>query len=445
MAEDSESGIKDSLDEQISVSRLVEHLFRHQAGQVVSTLTRFFGVANLDLVEDVVQQTLLKALQQWVFRGVPSNPAGWILQTAKNHALDVLRREATFRSKQSDIIDKLKHDLKSATHESDVFLKNELNDDQLRMMFTCCHPALSREARIALTLKTLCGFNIPEIARAFLSQESTIAQRLVRAKRKIRDERIPFEVPDSEELYSRLDSVLEVLYLLFNEGYSANTGEDLIRQDLCHEAIRLTSLLAEFQSGQFPKVDALLSLLLLQASRFPARVDSDGNPLLLREQDRSLWDKRMIHIGIRHLEQSAIGDELSEYHLQAGIAACHALAQDYLSTDWQRILSHYDQLVSMNHSPVIALNRAVALSMVEGPEPGLRALDKIKYLPPMKKYSLLPSTYAEFHMQMGNTEEARECYLQVFALVGTEPERRFLKRKIRECENPRNGQLKMSK
>jgi RNA polymerase sigma-70 factor (ECF subfamily) len=416
-----------------SVNQLIEHLFRRQSGQMVSTLTRFFGPENLDLVEDVVQETLLKALQQWRFRGVPENPAAWILQSARNQAIDVLRRQSVFRGKQKEIVARIEDEWKPELPDSRVRLNSELKDDQLRMMFTCCHPALSREARVALTLKSLCGFSVAEIARAFLSEEATVAQRLVRAKRKMREEKLPFEVPKGGELRERLDSVLDVLYLFFNEGYSAHHGENLVRAELCAEAIRLAGLLAEHPAGDTPKVHALLALALFQGSHLPARVDSNGELLLLNEQNRKLWDQNLIHLGLRHLEKSASGDELSEYHLQAGIAAAHAIAPDYASTDWRQILSYYDLLVDIDHSPVVALNRAVALAMVDGPAAGIAALDRIRSLPPMKSYYLLPSTYGEFYLQMGERETAASHYNQALQLVGTEPERRFLLRRINEC------------
>jgi RNA polymerase sigma-70 factor (ECF subfamily) len=354
------------------------------------------------------------------------------LHAAKNLAIDVLRRQALFRDKEAEITRQLEEDM--GTGAPDDLHDNELKDDQLRMMFACCHPVLSREAQVALTLKTLCGFDVTEIARAFLIEEPTIAQRLVRAKRRLREERISFKVPEAAELAARLEAVLEVLYLLFNEGYNAHVGEDLIRHDLCDEAIRLTALLADHPVGNRPKVHALLALMLLQASRLPARVDTGGNLLLLSEQDRSLWDQALIQRGLYHLSQAGQGDELTEYHLQAGIAACHAMSPSYESTDWKCILSFYDTLVSMNHSPVVALNRAVALAMLEGPETGIEALEKIKSLPPMKSYYLFPATLAEFYAQMGNRQRAAECYRQALALAGTEPERRFLLKKREECE-----------
>ena len=399
---------------------------------MVATLTRFFGIEHLDLVEDVVQETLLKALQQWVFRGVPENPAGWILQSARNRAYDFLRREKRFRDKEAQIAERLAADLAPAEHENDILLSDELRDDQLRMIFTCCHPHLSRDARIALTLKTLCGFSIGEIARAFLSREAAVAQRIVRAKRKVRDKEIPFEVPSGSGVAARVESVLEVLYLLFNEGYSAHKGENLVRDDLCEEAIRLATVLTEHEIGNQPKAFALLSLMLLQASRLPARLDDDGNLLRLKEQDRSLWEQDLIRAGMHVLGKSATGHQVSEYHLQAGIAACHAAAGSYQETDWHRILNYYDQLMHLNHSPVVALNRAVAVSMVQGPRAGLSALREIKPSPALKSYYLLPCCYAEFFSRLGDIRNARIAYQEALELVGTEPEKRFIGKRLQK-------------
>ncbi len=424
------------------VHQLVEHLFRHQAGRITATLTKILGVAQLELAEDVVQETLLKALRHWPFHGVPHNPAGWILQTAKNLALDVLRREAIFRGKEEQIRAQLEQDMRLAEVAEDEAHASEFKSDQLRMMFACCHPSLGREAQVALTLKTLSGFSVREIARAFLAEEATIAQRLVRAKRKLREEMAALPVPEGKELHERLHAVLEVLYLLFNEGYNAHEGEDLIRQDLCFEALRLTELLAEHPLIQHPKVHALLALMWFQASRLPGRVDAEGDLLLLAGQDRAQWDQSMIRRGFHHLERAGQGEELTEYHLEAGIASCHAMAASYEETEWPLILSYYDQLVAMNHSPVVALNRAVALAMVEGPQAGMRALEKIPRLPPMKSYYLLPATLAEFHIQMNDFEKAGDCYQQALELVRSEPERRFLTRKLQVCEEARKSRAR---
>lgn len=425
--------------ESYPVNQLVEHLFRHRSAQLIATLTRFFGVERLDLVEDVVQETLLKALQVWVYRGVPENPSAWILRSAKNRALDILRRESTFRAKQARIAQKIEDELRTPATDEQVVLDGEFKDDQLKMMFACCHPGLSRETRVAMTLKTLCGFSVAEIARAFLSREATIAQRLVRGKRKLRELDLRFEVPGKAEIIARLDSVLDVLYLMFNEGYSVHQGENLTCADLCEETIRLTGLLLEHPACDLPKVHALLAMMLLQASRLPARLDAEGNLLLLKEQNRKDWDQRLLSLGLEHLARSAAGDEISEYHLQAGVAACHAVAPSCDTTDWQRILCYYDQLVELNHSPVVALNRAVALAAVEGPEAAIAEVQKLEKLPPMRKYHLLPATLAELHVQAGNVACAVEYYRQAIDLVGTEPEVRFLRRRLQNCEAMKAG------
>src|SRR3989440_10314733 len=358
------------------VSRLADHLFRHEAGKLISVLTGIFGITRLQLAEDVVQESLVRALRTWPYTGVPKNPAAWLTQTAKNLALDLIRREKLFHDKQPEIIAFMEEWVSDSAGDSPRF-DNEIRDGRLRLMFACCHPALSAEDQTALALRTLCAFSPAEIGKAFLTTEAAISKRLTRAKQKIRDEHIPFEIPAGSELSRRLDAVLQTLYLLFNEGYKASRGDELIRQDLCDEAIRLTTLLVEHPTGNCPKTHALLSLMLLSGARLSARVDAEGNLLLLAEQDRSRWDKAMIQRGLAHLNRSAAGEEISEFHLQAGIACCHCTAASYEATDWQRILTLYDILVETNSSPVVALNRAVAISRVRGAEAGLRAVELI--------------------------------------------------------------------
>ncbi len=406
---------------------LVEHLFRHEAGRIVSTLTRVFGFDRIELAEDVVQEALLRALQQWPFSGVPENPSAWIMQVARNQALDILRRERNLRSKEAAIVAATGQEM---VDESELFLDDEVKDDQLRMMFACCHPSLSVESQVALTLKTLGGFSTLEITRGFLSTEETIHKRIVRAKQKLRDGPAEFEIPAGKELTHRLDAVLQALYLLFNEGYNASHGEELIRRDLCEEAIRLTQLLAQHSAGNTPQTHALLALMLLHAARFSARIDDRGNILLLKDQDRTLWNKEMIAGGLHELDLSAEGGEISEYHLQAGIAACHCLAESYDATDWSRILTLYDMLVEINDSPVISLNRAIAISKVHGPEAGIRAVGDVTKGRHLDGYYLLHAVLGELHMCLGNFEESAKSYRTALALTRVRAEQVFLTNRL---------------
>ncbi|HYP29823.1 MAG TPA: sigma-70 family RNA polymerase sigma factor [Blastocatellia bacterium] len=404
------------------IDGLVDHLFRHQAGQMVSTLTRIFGPRHLDLAEEVVQDALLKALQVWPFRGIPENPTGWLVQVAKNRALDLLRRESSLLSKSEEL-------LRSLSASSDGPSGPAL-DDELSMIFMACHPSIPREGRIALTLRTVGGFGVREIARAFLARDAAIAQRLVRAKRLIREKQITFELPDPEELPERLDSVLEVIYLLFNEGYTAHTGENLVRRELCEEAIRLCGLLVAHDASALPKSHALLALMLFQAARLPARIGEDGELLTMAEQDRALWDRRSISRGFHHLDRAASGSEMSEYHLQAGIAACHAAAESHEATDWRRILTLYDWLQELNPSPVVALNRVVALSKLHGPEAAIRELEQVSEHAALGHYHLLPATIGELWSELGQPEKAAVFYRQALDRPCSDPERRFLLKKL---------------
>jgi RNA polymerase sigma-70 factor (ECF subfamily) len=416
------------------VSEIAEHLFRHEAGKLVATLTRIFGLERLRLAEDVVQEALIRALQTWPFHGVPDNPSAWITQTAKNLALDVIRREAVFRSKQAEIAAGLERlaadDVSSARDASEADIK----DDRLRMMFVCCHPAIGEEFQVALALKTLCGFSSVEIARAFLTSEATIAKRLTRAKQRIRDARLEFEIPAGEELAARLDVVLHTLYLLFNEGYKASSGDSLVRAELCHEAIRLAMLLVEHPAGDQPRTHALLALMLLNAARLPSRADDDGTLLRLEEQDRTRWDPSLIARGMVHLARSAAGDELSDLHVQAGIAACHCAAPTYDATDWPRILGLYDRLVAMDSSPVVALNRAVAVANVRGPGAGIEAVNAIRNRHELDAYHLLFAVLGELEARLGKFDTATEHFERALRLTAMKSEQAFLTRRLRECE-----------
>lgn len=416
------------------ISRLTDHLFRHEAGKLVSVLTGIFGINRLQLAEDVVQESLIRALRTWPYIGVPKNPAAWLTQTAKNLALDVIRREKLFHDKEPQIVAFMEQwPSESAAGESPMF-ENEIRDGRLRLMFACCHPALSAEDQTALALKTLCAFSPAEIGKAFLTSEAAIAKRLTRAKQKICDEHIPFEIPAGDALSPRLDGVLQTIYLLFNEGYKASSGDHLIREELCREAIRLASLLAEHPAGNQPRTHALVALMLLNAARLPARTDPEGNILRLKEQDRSTWNQELIARGMQHLSMSAAGDELTTYHLQAAIAACHCVASDYLSTDWRKILSLYDQLLQLNDSPVFALNRAVAVANVRGPQAGIEAVEKIRNGNQLKSYYLLYAVLGEFEEQLHHFPAAIDNFRKALDLTELASERSFLSKRLQETE-----------
>lgn len=417
------------------VPALVDHLFRHQAGQMIATLVRVFGPRHIDLAEEVVQDALLKALQLWSYRGIPDNPSAWLIQVAKNRALDLLRREASLQEKSEELVRAFAAQETLANQRSESLSNNATLDDTLAMVFMACHPSLSRESRVALTLKTVGGFGTSEIARAFLTKEPTVAQRLVRAKRLIRDEGISFDLPSAREMSARLDSVLEVLYLMFNEGYAAHSGENLVRADLCDEAIRLGWLIVQHPATRLPKSHALLSLMLFQAARLSARIGEGGELHLLAEQNRSLWDRRLIALGFHYLERSAAGEEFSEYHLQAAIASCHAAAASYELTNWEQIVRLYDLLVALNPSPVIALNRAVAIAKHQGAEAGLHEVEKIIAHPALQQYYLLPATLGELWQELGEAGKAADNFHQALRCPCSEPERRFLQRKLATVTN----------
>jgi len=414
------------------VSAVLDHFFRHEAAKIVATLTGIFGLEYLSLAEDVVQEALVRAMQTWPFYGVPENPAAWIMRTSRNLAVDVVRREKVFRDKEAEIVRLMDGD-SPRPHEA-FFSEQTIADDTLRMMFVCCHPVISQEDQVALALKTLCGFSPAEIAKAFLTSEAAIAKRLTRAKQKIREARIPFEIPVGDELSRRLDGVLQSLYLLFNEGYKASSGDKLVREDVCAEAIRLAIWLTEHPAGNRPGPRALLALMLLNAARIPARVDDKGNLLRLQEQDRARWNQPMIARGLLHLAQSAAGNEITEYHLQAGIAACHCAARDYASTNWPQILSLYDRLVELDDSPVVALNRAVALAEVRGPQAGIEAVNAIRNLQSLESYYLLHAVLGEFESRLNHAQAAASHFRKSLQLAEIKSEQAFLASRLQACE-----------
>lgn len=412
--------------------RTAEHLFRRESARLVAMLAGQLGTHRLQLAEDVVQEALVRALQTWPYRGVPENPAAWLTQTARNLALDHLRREQRWQEKEDGIAHEHARWLSAppaGAEEAGTF-----DDDTLRLLFVCFHPQLSAEAQTALALRTLCGFSPAEIAAAFLTTEAAVSKRLVRARQRIRELALPFATPEPADLPARLDGVLGTLYLLFNEGYKASAGDRLVRAELCHEAIRLGLLLAAHPLTRTPRTHALLALMLLNAARLPARTDDAGNLLRLHEQDRALWNPAMIHRGLHHLGLAASGDTLSEYHLEAGIAACHSTAADAAATDWPRILSLYDRLVALTTSPVAALNRAVAVARVHGPRAGLDALTQVSRL---DGYHLLHAVRGTFAAELGRQAEAAGHFRRAEELAELPSEKTFLAAQRRACEAAR--------
>jgi RNA polymerase sigma-70 factor, ECF subfamily len=409
---------------------LIEHLFRQQAGRVVSRLTRLLGPAHVELAEDAVQEALVRAVQTWPHQGVPDNAAGWIYKVAHNIAIDIVRRDRTFSAKSDAIVAELSRSEAGSIDEA--ALDEQIRDDELRMILMCCHPEISPDARVALSLKIIGGFGVREIARAFLSDESAIAQRIVRAKRQIRERRLTLDLPSGAELAHRLDSTLDVIYLMFNEGYSAHEGAALIRQELCYEALRLGRLVAASPLAE-PRVHALVALMALQAARFPARVDAMGDLVPLEAQDRSRWDARMIAIGFKHFDESIDGNHVSPFHVQAAIAATYARALSDDAVEWSVIVDLYDQLLKIHPSPIVVLNRAVAVSRLHGAAAGLTALDPLHNDPMLRHYHLLMSVRGQLLLGVGRRAEAHAAFEAALACECSDPERRFLERKLALC------------
>ena len=401
---------------------LVEHFFRHAYGRLLAALVRALGADQFDLAEESVQEALARAVRVWPMRGVPERPEGWLLTVARNHARDVLRRRVTTARVHSAVADGLTDRSAPPRDEPD-----EPRDDRLRMIFLCCHPDVPRPARVALTLKAVCGFSIAEIARAFRVGEPTIAQRIVRAKRALRG--ASFSLPDDRALHDRLGDVLDVCYLLFAEGYSATSGDAVVRHELLDEALRLGSLLVNAAITAVPESHALLALMSLQASRRHAREDGHGEAVPLHEQDRALWDQASIARGLRHLEAAGTGETLSEFHLLAGIAACHATSASVAATDWARLVEVYAARCERNARPLLALNRAVAVSYRDGPAAGLALFDSVGDSPVLRETSELAAAYADANVRLGDLDAARDSYSRAAALATNDAQRRaFAKR-----------------
>jgi RNA polymerase sigma-70 factor (ECF subfamily) len=401
------------------IAALVDHLFRHEAGKMVATLVRVLGLRNVEVAEDVVQDALCRALEVWKYRGVPENPSAWLFQAARNRAVDLLRRSRRFDHAARGL---------SKLPPSGVD-EGEIRDDQLRMMYTCAHPSVPLEGQIAIILKFLCGFSVAEIAQAFLTSAAAVEKRLARTRQSMKRDSV-LEFPNAKAIPQRLDSIHQALYLLFSEGYHGSHPERTVREELCAEALRLASLLAEHPATATPATFALLSLMCLHAARLPARIDDAGSLILLEAQDRSHWSRPLIDLGCRHLTKSANGGDLTPFHLEAGIAALHAQARSFAETDWAGILKLYSLLYQLRPTPIVALNRAIAVGRVTGPEEGLRELGRIRGGRALKRYPFFEAAAGDLHERAGRLLEAADHFKRALKLARNESERGVLESRL---------------
>ncbi len=417
------------------INRTIDAVWRIESARLIAALTRM--VRDVGLAEDLAQDALVAALEQWPRQGIPDNPGAWLMTIAKRRAVDRIRRNALGERKQDLLVREfeVQQDLGQLEMES-IADEDDVGDDLLRLMFISCHPVLSTDARVALTLRLLGGLTTEEIARAFLISEQTLAQRIVRAKRTLSEARVPFELPDASERGARLVSVLEVIYLIFNEGYSATAGDDWMRPALCQDALRLGRVLAELMPGE-AEVHGLVALMEIQASRSRARLGPNGEPVLLLDQNRARWDQLLIRRGLAALRRAeSLGGALGPYALQASIAACHARARVAKDTDWERIVALYDALYQLQPTPIVALNRAVAVGMAFGPQAGLDAVDELLDEPVLRGYHLLPSVRGDLLLKLGRLDEARSAFLGAASMTRNAREQRLLLARAQECEKP---------
>jgi RNA polymerase sigma factor (sigma-70 family) len=419
--------------EQKQVSQIVDHLFRHEAGKMIAVLTKFFGLQQVELAEDMVQETLLTAFETWKLKGIPDNPQAWLYQVAKNKILTYLKREQNFQKKIAhNLIYSIENEALIHTKLDEFFLENEIEDAQLRMMFACCHPSVSTDLQLILMLKTLCGLSIKEIAAALLSQEDTIAKRLFRAKEKIKQEGILLEVPVGNELIERLDAVLKAIYLLFNEAYKSTSTDTVIRQELSDEALRLGAILVgrplSILDKNLPKINALMALMCFHAARFDSRLDEAGNIILLENQDRSLWNPYLIKQAYSFFKASSEGSDISEYHIEAAIASYHTQAQSFEKTNWQAIFYCYNLLYSIKPTPIIAFNRAIARGYFEGAKAGIEALLEIEGL---DKNHFYHTALGDFYLKNNQKVKAKAAYKLALNFVFLGAEKKVILDKIR--------------
>ena len=412
-----------------SVEKVADHLFRHQSGKMIAVLTRIFGTHNLEMVEDVVQEAFLRAIQTWKFNSLPDNPAGWLMQVARNKAIDIIRRQQHFQQYSIELAGELQRETEHAIEQ--FFSDAEIADSQLRMIFACCHPSLKEEDQVALTLKTVSGFGITEIAHALVTNEAVIQKRLYRAKQFLKDNHIALEIPAGAELNSRLGTVHTVLYLLFNEGYNSTKADELIRKDLCAEAMRLCLLLSEHKTGKQPATFALLSLMCFQASRFESRVDENNSIILLQHQDRSTWNRPLIQKGYLFLNLSSQGNALTVYHLESAIAAEHCLAATFAATNWERMLQLYDMLLEQKQTAMVMLNRAIVLSQLNQTITAIEEIwliDDIEQL--LTTHYIFSAVLGELYWQLGDERNARKFLQQAHELTTSLSEKKLIEGKV---------------
>jgi RNA polymerase sigma factor (sigma-70 family) len=411
------------------VNAIVDHLFRHESGKMVAVLTRIFGMHNLEMVEDVVQEAFLRATQTWVFNAVPDNPAAWLMQVAKNRAIDIIRRQQHFAQYSRELAHQLEQETEHTVQQ--FFSETEIADSQLRMIFACCHPALKEEDQVALTLKTVSGFGIAEIARALVTNEAVIQKRLYRARQFLKERNIALEIPAGNELTQRLESVYTILYLLFNEGYNSGKADELIRKDLCAEAMRLCLLLSTHKAGNRPATFALLSLMCFHASRFESRVSEQNDIILLPGQDRSKWDRELISRGYYYLNKSSEGEELTIYHLESAIAAEHCLAPEFASTNWQRLLQLYDMLLEIKHTPQVLLNRAIVVAQLHSIATAINEIKQIENIDQLLRTQyIFPAVLGDLYWRLGDHEQAKPLLEAALQLTTSQAEKKLIAEKL---------------
>ena len=418
-------------DRPANINQLIDHLFRHESGKMISVLSKLLGLQNLETAQDIVQDSLLQAMNTWSFKGIPDNPSAWLYRVAKNKAIDFLRKENKIRELSPQYAYLLQSEYTLSPTVNNLFLENEIQDSQLRMMFACCHPLVPQESQIALTLKTLCGLSVSEISAAFLTNEETIAKRLYRAKEKIKTCDIELAVPQGNELPDKLEGVLKSLYLLFNEGYNSSHPDLLIREDLCEEAMRLVRLLCQHPLTRLPRTFALYSLFCFQASRLRARLDDNAHIIILKDQDRSKWDRSLIQTGFDYLELAAEPFEVSPYHLEAAIASIHAASPTFETTDWKSIHHLYELLYQLQPNPVVAMNKAIASAYAVSKQQALEELNQINGL---EHHHLFYATIGEMYLGLDQKPDAKAAFQKAITLTNSQSEKLLLLEKIGLCE-----------